>query len=67
MLVLGKFQDAYWLTCEPMRNKTKVAGNLAQLHCSVYRVYTNNALGTVGSRARILAQSMVLQLVAVRL
>ena len=35
LFVLGKFQDAYWLTCEPMRNKAKVAGNLVQLHCTV--------------------------------
>ena len=35
LFILGKFQDAYWLICEPMRNKAKVAGNLAQLHCTV--------------------------------
>ena len=34
LFVLGKFKDDYWSVCEPMRNELKVAGNLAQLHCT---------------------------------
>ena len=39
MFVLGKFKDDYWLVCEPMRNEQKVAGNLAQLDCTVQSVH----------------------------
>ena len=30
LFVLGKFKDDNWLVCELMRNKAKVAGNLAK-------------------------------------
>ena len=39
MLVLGKFKDDYWLVCGPMRNEPKLAGNLAQLDCTVQSVH----------------------------
>ena len=44
LFVLGKFKDAYWSSCGPMRNKAKVAGNLAQLLCTVQSTQT---VGTV--------------------
>ena len=44
LFVLGKFKDDYWSSCGPMRNKAKVAGNLAQLLCTVQSTQT---VGTV--------------------
>ena len=63
LFVLGKFKDDYWLVCEPMRNKVKVAGNLAQLHSTVECTQT---VETVRSRIEILAQLLALQSVTVR-
>ena len=61
LFVLGKFKDDYWSVCEPMRNELKVAGNLAQLHCTVQSVHKQR-----GQLSRNIGTSVGIAVVTVR-
>ena len=58
-LALGKLKDDYWVECEPMRNEAKVAGNLAQLDCTVQSVYTYSGDCQAGMSTRAYALQSV--------